>query len=166
MSGKLVRGLGRSPMGPLIPRTQLALWLDVTLLVSICLLESVTFTGLSIHEWLALLIVGFVLLHLLLSWTWIAASSRRLMATGASRTRVNFLVNACLFASAVTVILSGLMISEVALPAFGIKSAVDGKWKHLHNRTSTYLLILTSLHLAINWGWLLAVAKRCLSVRR
>ncbi len=150
-----------------ISRIQTVFWLDLTLLVGMCALQSVSFTGLSLHEWLALAILCPILVHILLSWTWIDASSRRLAAAQGARTRVNYLLNCCLFASVVVVIFSGVMISEVALPAFGIKSAAGNRaWTLLHNRTSSLVVAFTGLHLAINWDWSVAAAKKCLGARR
>ena len=128
-----------------------------------CALESVSVTGLSVHEWLALAAIGLILIHLLLSWTWIATSSRRLAAAHATRTRINYFLNACLFASATTVLFSGWMISEVAVPALGFSNAAgDFRWRHLHNQASTIVWLFAGLHLAINWNWFVAAAKRCL----
>lgn len=149
----------------LVPRIQLAFWLDLTLLVSVCALEAVTFTGLSLHEWLGTATIGLILIHLLLSWAWIAVSSRRLVAANANRTRVNYALNFCLFGSVIASMYSGVALSEVALPAFGIKSAAgDIQWRYIHNRASDLVLILAGLHLAINWEWSVAAAKRCLKI--
>ena len=148
-----------------IPRIQLIFWLDVTLLILISALEVVPFTGLSLHEWLAIAIIFLILFHILLSWTWIAASSRRLAMPGSGRTRVNFLLNFCLFASVATVIFSGLVVSEVALPAFGLKTvAGDPGWRQIHGRFSDFVFIFAGLHLAINWDWSVAAAKKCLGI--
>ena len=57
-------------------RLKTTFWLDVALLVSICALQTVRFTGLVLHEWLGLAMVGMVLAHLLFSWSWIASLSR------------------------------------------------------------------------------------------
>lgn len=144
-------------------RIQMVFWLDLTLLVLMCAVQSVTFTGLSLHEWMAITIIGMIVVHLLLSWTWIDASSRRLASAKAHRMRINYFLNACLFASATTVICSGLAISEVALPALGLKTvAGDIQWRYLHNRASNWVLIFAGLHLAINWDWSVAAAKKCL----
>ncbi|HEX5424837.1 MAG TPA: hypothetical protein VFW94_14915, partial [Candidatus Acidoferrales bacterium] len=51
--------------------------LDAALLISVCVLQTVRFTGLVIHEWLGLAVVGMVLAHLLFSWSWIVTQSRR-----------------------------------------------------------------------------------------
>jgi len=55
-------------------------WLDVTLLLSVCALQDVPFTGLVIHEWLGLVMVGMVLAHLLFAWSWISSQTHRILA--------------------------------------------------------------------------------------
>jgi len=143
-------------------RVQAVFFLDSTLLLGMCALESVSFTGLRLHEWLAITMVALILVHLLLAWTWIAASSRKLTAPKYGRTRVNYFLNACLFASAVTVMFSGLMISDVVLPRLGVASlAGNTRWLGLHNTASTIVLIFAGLHLAINWEWSVAAARKC-----
>ena len=150
---------------PVIPRIQLTFWLDLTLLFSVCALEAVTFTGLSLHEWLGVAVTGLILIHLLMSWVWISASSRRLAAADASRTRINYALNACLFASVTIAIFSGIVLSEVALPAIGIRSAAGSiQWRYIHNRTSNFVLIFAGLHLAINWDWSVAAARKCFGI--
>jgi predicted ferric reductase len=149
-----------------LSRIQMVFWLDLTLLFLMCALQAVNFTGLFLHEWLAVATVGLILFHLLLSWTWITASSRRLAASNAGRTRVNYLLNFGLFASAITVVFSGLLISEVVLHAFGIRSAAgDPRWRYIHNRASNFVVLFAGLHLAINWEWSIAAARKCLRIR-
>jgi cytochrome b561 len=146
-------------------RVQAVFWLDFLLLILMCALESVSFTGLILHEWIALGIVGLILIHLLLSWTWVSASTRRLTTAGAARTRVNFALNLTLFISVVTLLFSGFLISEVAVPTLGIQTlAGDIRWRSLHNTASTLTLIFVGLHLAINWDWSVASARKCLGM--
>ena len=70
-------------------RLTLTFWLDVTLLVAVCVLQTVSFTGLVLHEWLGLATVCMVLVHLLFAWSWIATQSRRFVANQSFRERVN-----------------------------------------------------------------------------
>src|SRR5438132_11658406 len=98
-------------------RLTITFWLDVTLLVSVCALQAVSFTGLVLHEWLGLAMVGMVFAHLLFSWSWIASLSRRLFAVQSARARINYLVNLSLFAAVTAVIFSGILISQKAIPA-------------------------------------------------
>src|SRR5215813_13677029 len=97
----------RSQTKPAQLRLKMTFLLDVTLLVSVCALQTVSFTGLVLHEWLGLAMVGMVLAHLLLAWSWIATQSRRFIATQSVRERINYLLNLSLFALVTAVIFSG-----------------------------------------------------------
>ncbi len=106
-------------------RLKITFWLDVMLLISACALYTVPFTGLVVHEWLGLAMLGMVLAHLLLSWSWIASHSRRLFAVSA-RARINYVLNLSLFATVIAAIFSGILISQQAVPALtGNKAALD-----------------------------------------
>lgn len=144
-------------------RLKMTFWLDVTLLISVCGLQTVRFTGLVLHEWLGLAIVGMALVHLLLAWSWIASQSRRFFAAQSHRARINYFLNLALFACLTAVIFSGILISQKAIPALtGSKAApdMDWRWDTLHNRFSDGLVILTGFHVAINWDWILAAVEK------
>ena len=72
-------------------RLKTTFWLDAALLASVCALETVPFTEL-IHEWLGLALVAMVIAHLLFSWAWIAAQSRRFFVVQSVRARINYLL--------------------------------------------------------------------------
>ena len=144
-------------------RLKITFWLDVTLLASVCALQTVPFTGLVLHEWLGVAMVGMVFAHLLLSWSWIASQSRRLFAAQSARARINYLLNLLLFAGVTGVIFSGILISQKAIPMLaGTKAApdMDWRWDSIHVELSAYVLILAGFHLAINWDWALAAGQK------
>jgi cytochrome b561 len=144
-------------------RLKITFWLDVTLLLSVCALQTVRFTGIVLHEWLGIAVTGMVLVHLLLAWSWIATQSRRFFTVRSVRARINYLLNLILFASVTAVIYSGILISQKAIPALTRSQgarAIDWRWDTLHNRFSEALLILVGLHLAINWEWALAAGQK------
>ena len=153
----------RNPAKPPQWRLKITFWLDVTLLVFMCALQTVPFTGLVLHEWLGLAMVAMVLAHLLFSWSWIASQSRRLLTLKSIRARVNYLLNLSLFAAVTAVIFSGILISQKAIPTLlGTKSApdMDWRWDTLHNQFSEIVVMLVGFHLAINWEWALAAGQR------
>jgi len=90
-------------------RLKTTLWLDIVLLVSVCALETVRFTGLILHEWLGIAIVAMVLTHLLFSWSWIAAQSRRFFTKQTGRDRLNYFLNFVLFFAITAAIFSGIL---------------------------------------------------------
>lgn len=150
-------------------RLKTVFWLDAALLVSVCALETVPFTGLVLHEWLGLAIAGMILAHLLLSWTWIAAKTRQLLTRQSARTRVNYFLNLGLFACMTAVVFSGILVSQDAIPTLTGKPAADLTiefgWDSVHRRFSDFVLVLAGLHLAINWNWSVAAARKILRRR-
>lgn len=145
------------------PRLQIMFWLDVLLLVSICALQTVRFTGLVLHEWLGIAVLGMVLVHLLFAWSWIASQSRRFFTLQSIRERINYLLNLSLFATVTAVLYSGIRISQKAIPALtGSRAAaeMDWRWDNLHNQFAGIVLVLAGLHLAINWAWVLAAGQK------
>jgi hypothetical protein len=145
-------------------RLKTTFWLDVTLLVSVCALQTVRFTGLVIHEWLGLAMVGMVFAHLLFSWSWIASLSRRIFAVQSARARINYLLNLSLFFAVTAVIFSGTLISQKAIPALtGTQAAPDMDWRRwdfLHDGFSQLVVLLSGFHLAMNLDWVLAAAEK------
>jgi hypothetical protein len=147
-------------------RLKATFWLDAALLVSVCVLQTVPFTGLVIHEWLGLAMIGMVFAHMLLSWSWIASISQRMFGELPARARINYLLNLLLFAVTVAVIFSGILISQKAIPVLtGGKAPVemDWHWDTLHHQFSSAVLLLSGFHLAINWEWALAASQKVFS---
>lgn len=135
--------------------------LDSVLLVAyIALQEPGGATGFVLHEWIGLAFIPLFVLHLVLSWRWIVATWRRLRKPSTLRARVNFFLNLSLFTMMAIVIVSGLVVSEHALPAAGVRTAPTERWEQLHNFTSSLIAPIMGLHLALNWSWIAQTARR------
>lgn len=143
-------------------RLKTTFWLDISLLIAVCALQTVRFTGLVVHEWLGLAIIAMVLAHLLFSWSWIVTQSHRLLARQTIRERINYLLNFAFFFIVTAAIFSGILVSQKAIPTLtGTKvppDNMDMRWATLHEQFGGMILILAGLHLAINLDWLLAAA--------
>ncbi len=133
---------------------------DVVIGLAVLALLSFTLTGLTIHEWLGIGFTTVVIVHLLLNWRWVVATTRRLMAALPGTVRVKYLVDSALFISMTIVIFSGLMISEVALPFVGLRIGGSFAMRPLHSLAANITLGLVGLHLAVNWKWLIAAVKQ------
>lgn len=150
---------------PLHWRLKTTFCLDAALLVSVCALQTVPFTGLVIHEWLGLAVSAMTLAHLLFSWSWIASISRRLFTAESTRGRINYLLNMALFAAVTAAIFSGILISQKAIPALtgaNVPPEMNWRWDTLHHEFSTFVIVLSGLHLAMNWDWILAAVEKLL----
>jgi len=123
---------------------------------------SVALTGLALHEWLGIAFIAVLVLHLLLHWQWITGATLRWLRSLSWKVRLTYLVDAVLFITMTLVIFSGLMISEVALPLMGLTTSRNFAWRAIHSASSNGVLVLVSLHIALNWRWIVAVTQRLL----
>lgn len=146
-------------------RTRLDFWFDAALLVAYTLAYSLGFTGLAIHEWLGLGIGLALLLHLTLHWDWVVRTSVKLFARG-GRDRGIWLLNLALLVVMTLCVLSGVLISQVALYQLGISVHPGPFWTSMHDTTSKLTLILASVHVAVRWRWIVSVGRRLLGRAR
>ena len=134
--------------------------LDLGLTALMLALFSFHFTGLSLHEWLGLALCIVVPVHMLVSWSWLAAATRRLFTNLPWTTRLTYLLNAALFVALVVVTITGLVISEVVTPGWLPMSGGRGFWRVLHSQSSNASLFLMGLHIAVYWRSLVQLVKR------
>lgn len=138
-------------------RTRLDFWFDAALLVAYTLAYSLGFTGLAIHEWLGLGIGLALLLHLTLHWDWVVRTSVKLFTRG-GRDRGIWLLNLALLVVMTLCVLSGVLISRIALYQLGISMPGGSFWNNVHDTTAKLTLILASVHVAVRWRWIASVA--------
>ena len=140
--------------------TKIKLLLDglITLAVLACLSPSLT--GQAIHEWLGIAVAVPIVVHLLLNWKWIVATTRRFFRALPGQVRINYLLNAALFITMTAVIFSGMMMSEVALRSLGLSLGRSPSMKMVHNLATTALAWVVGLHLALHWSWVVSAVRR------
>lgn len=141
------------------------LLLDSVSFVAFLLATAPHFTGMAIHEWLSLALGAALVTHLLLHWSWIVAVTTRFFGAATWNARLNYLLNALLFVAFTVALFTGLMISEVALPLFGVQLSHDGLWEQLHRLASDACVILIGLHVALHWRWIVNTTRRLFARR-
>lgn len=50
--------------------------------------------------------------------------------------------------------ISGIMISEVALPLMGIQLPQGFGWRRLHDMSANLFLLMLGVHTALHWNWI------------
>ncbi len=96
----------------------------------------------------------------MLHWEWVITVGAQFLRKLFHKSRLNFLVDAVLFAAFVTLILSGILISKSVLATLGLQLAVAPAWKMIHSGAANICLLLTALHFALHWKWVVSTVKR------
>ena len=134
--------------------TQLLLKLDLLLGTLFVLAMLVHLTGVTAHEWVSLVFLIPMLVHLLFHWDWVVRLPGRAVQRQAGRWRINAVLDLVLYALMCFATVSGLLASRVALPAVGIVIIEDPFWSAVHHQYSNLLFPLVGVHLALHWPWL------------
>ena len=165
--GRSAHGAGSTGARPDVQRRRVRrnlvhLALDILTGLATVLLISFNFTGLLFHEWLGLGLIPALIVHLLLNWDWVAASTRRFFGRLAGTVRISYVLNVALFVAMTIVILSGVLISEAAVPQFAAGGTSRGFWHTLHTGASNATLIIFGLHVALHWRWIVNTVRQAL----
>lgn len=123
-------------------------------------------TGLPLHEWFGITMGPILLVHAVVHWDWITGITKRLASHLPIRSKMTYLLNWLLFVAFVLVVGSGILISKVALPQLGIELGNSTIWRSVHTAFTQFLLIITALHIAVHWQWILDVSKRFFTFNR
>ena len=141
-------------------QTKTKLWLDIIIFVAFLVTMDPRSSGIAIHEWLSLAMLAALTLHLLLSWDWIINISQRFLGKLGTQNRINYILNWLLFFDGTLLIVSGVLISEVALPAMGIQLPARFAWRRLHDLSANLGLLMLGIHTALHWSWIVNTVNR------
>ena len=131
------------------------LLVDIGAFVAFLIATAPRFSGIAIHEWLSIALAAALIVHLLLNWAWIVAITRRLFSKAIEhKQRINYILNALLFIDIVVIMVTGIVLSEVALPQLGIQITRSMAWRGIHGLASDAGVIILGLHLGLHWRWL------------
>ena len=134
--------------------------IDIAIFIAFLIAMDPHSSGIAVHEWLAVSALAAIVVHLLLSWDWIIQITKRFTSKMNNQTRINYILNWALFIDVTVVMLSGLMISQVVMPALGISLPQNFTWRSLHDLSANLFLALLGLHTALHWSWVADTFKR------
>jgi hypothetical protein len=136
------------------------LWLDLALFGALFIAYNPAWTGVAVHEWLCVITVVPLLFHVIVNWDMTLAILRRFAGRLRATPKVNLVVDAALFIVAVTVMLSGLLISQSVAGAFGITIVPSSLWVSTHSWSADATILLLLVHFALHWRWIVNVAGK------
>lgn len=133
---------------------------DLAIFVAFLVAMDPRLTGIAIHEWLSIAFGAAIITHLVLHWKWLVATTTRFLKRIPRESRLNYILNTLFFIDIVVVILSGIMISEAALPLFGLELHGGRVYRGLHSLSANLSVIILGLHVALHWKWIANATKR------
>jgi hypothetical protein len=136
------------------------LWVDLGIFAAFLVAFEPGLTGIAIHEWFSLAFAGTIVLHLILHWKWMVSVTVHFFKKVFHTTRLDYVVDGLLFIAFTAVMLSGLMISESVLAALGIPAPRQPVWRILHTESANLTLLLTGVHFALHWNWVVNAFSR------
>lgn len=113
-------------------------------------------TSLPLHEWLSLVFVVPLVLHLLWHWNWVRGVFARRIRKLPAPARFSKAWNLLLFVLMVIAIVTGILISEAVLPTLGIYPAQDAFWTLAHRVSTNLTMVMVGVHLALHWRWIVS----------
>ena len=137
-----------------ISKTKINFWQNVATCLFFLAATVTAFTNIHLHKWVGLGMGSMVLLHLALHWQWLAAMSRRFTKKMPRRIRFKLILDYLLLAVFLLLIFSGIIVSLIYAP--GVTA--------FHNACFYLFTGLTSLHLALNWRWILSNGRRVFTI--
>ena len=143
-----------------ISSNQIKLYLDIVLLVAFVLTNIPQATGIPFHEWISVLFIVPLMVHILLDWKWVVSVTKRIFKRLPGEVRFNHLLDLLIFIMMVLALSTGFLISEAVLPTIGIHVTIDPFWSMMHDLTANLTMVLIGVHLAMHWGWIVSMWKR------
>jgi hypothetical protein len=140
--------------------TKSRLILDATLFAAFLLAYCPATTGISVHEWLSLALVIPALFHVIVNWDWVTRVVAAIAEKLRTRSALDLVVDGLLFVATVTVMLSGLMVSQVVSSVMGVTLVPTYTWHAAHSVSADAVVVLLLVHLALHWRRVIGAVGR------
>jgi cytochrome b len=141
---------------------KLNFWIDIATFSGFLVALEPRATGTTIHEWFTVAAVGTLIVHFVLHWDWFMKISAKYFAKLFHSSRLNYLLSILIFLGFITIMVSGLMISQSVMPFLGIEFQRNFAWRQIHNLASNLTLALVAVHVALRWDWVKAAFVKIL----
>jgi hypothetical protein len=139
------------------------LGMDVAAFAIIAVQMNPAVSGITIHEWLGVLLIVPLAIHLVLNWSWTVTAIDRFLGKIRPTMRSNLIIDTGLFLSMVAVGLSGVLLIPGFAASVGIP--VSPLWHAVHLVTANLTLAFFCAHLALHARWMLNTVRRAFETK-
>jgi hypothetical protein len=134
------------------------LGMDVVALAIIAVQMNPAVSGITVHEWLGVLLVVPLAVHLVLNWNWTMTAIDRFLGKIRPTMRSNLVIDSGLFFSMVAVGFSGVLLIPGFAAALGVP--VSPMWHVVHFVSANLTLGFFIAHVALHARWMLRTLRR------
>jgi len=143
-----------------VDKNKFKLVLDLVMALSLLLIMVPNILGQIVHEWVGLIIGAVLLIHLVINWNSIKTLTLNFFHSLSFKIRITYFLNLLIFIGFVSIIISGMYISKsIDFSWLGISRGSGMGWKLLHTSTSYLTFLLVSIHIGMNFRWVLSAVK-------
>jgi len=138
--------------------------LDLLMAVFLVTFINAKVISLSYHEIGGLIMGAVFIIHILLNWQWVKSISKALFSGKLKlRSKITYWLDILIFISMLTVIISGIFISEIIFPNLRIEGFA---MKPLHEGMTYLALTLVGVHIGLNWDWVINIFKKMFKISK
>jgi hypothetical protein len=129
--------------------------------VFILLMDPKSFFGIWFHEIAGLTVCALFILHMVLNWTWIKVSTKRLFGKINGKQRLKYIIDILLLVAFACILISGMAIAKkIDFSWLGFDMSHRMIYRSMHASFSMLVLVITGIHLGLHWNWVVARFKR------
>lgn len=139
-------------------KTVLKIFLDIVMTICFVLLMNLPATGLVFHEIAGIAVFVFIVIHLILNFSWLKGIAINLFLKKNevnTKTKLMYALNIGLFVSITIIVVTGIMISTYLFPSTSASPLVT----LIHKGASFVALGLIGIHVALHLKYLVAAFK-------
>lgn len=136
-------------------KTVLKIFLDIIMTICFVLLMNLHLTGLVFHEIVGIAVFFFIIIHLILNFSWLKSITTNLFLKKNeinAKTKLMYALNIGLFVSITIIVVTGIMISTYLFPSASSTPFVTV----IHKGASFVALGLIVIHVALHLKYLMA----------
>ncbi|MEN6460542.1 MAG: DUF4405 domain-containing protein [Syntrophomonas sp.] len=132
--------------------------LDIIMTAVFLILIDPKNTGMAFHEIAGLTMGALFTFHIILNWTWVKSITKNLLNPKLkTKTKAFYIINAVSFISVMTIIVTGIEISQVLFVSEA--AGFSEGFYNLHKWVSYFCLGLFAVHIALHWRFIIETMR-------
>ena len=123
--------------------------IDILMTILFICLTKIKITGMHMHEVLGIIVTLFVIIHLVLNFSWVKAITLKIFDKNLNyKIKITYWINVLLAILVCTIFISGILVSVTIFT--NISTANRGTWAFIHRKAALITFILIIVHALLN----------------